>query len=475
MLHRTIALSVPLLAFQAMVLGSNIQAAGSRPTPIDHVVIIFQENHSFDNVLGILCIQLGRCMGPPTAANGKPVGLLHDGSAITLPNAGDIVSPSPHSHDAQVTAVNGGAMNGFDLMVEGGRDCDRPYVCYEAFDPNKIPNLATLATEFVIADHTFQSDPAASWGGHLSLVAGTSDGFYGNNPCQNVPGQPAGCLNRTMGPGWGCDSNRDALWTAPDAANPAFVPACVPFPNGTGTYLDASGKTSPVRWVPTIMDRLDRARLSWTMYAGTGAEPGSAAYQNSGYQWATCPSFADCLETGQRNNLALASQVIPDARNGKLPAFSIVTPTTANSQHNFESMKLGDNWIGQVVQAIESGPDWSTTAIFITYDDCGCFYDHVTPPSPALGIRVPMVVVSPFARRGFTDANVASYASLLAFTEYVFGLQPLADADANAYDFRNSFDFGQPRLGAVPMVTSLVGADELAYIAAHPPRDDDGT
>src|SRR5256712_1521228 len=119
MLRRAIELSVPLLAFPAMVLGAIVQADGGRPTPINHVVIIYQENHSFDNVLGILCIQLGRCMGPPTAANGKPVGFLHDGSAITLPNAGDIVSPSPHSHDAQVTAVNGGAMNGFDLMVEG--------------------------------------------------------------------------------------------------------------------------------------------------------------------------------------------------------------------------------------------------------------------------------------------------------------------------------------------------------------------
>jgi phospholipase C len=162
-------------------------------------------------------------------------------------------------------------------------------VCYEAFDPNKIPNLAALATEFVIADHTFQSDPAASWGGHLSLVAGAADGF------------------------------------------------------------------------------------------------------------------------------------------------------------------------------------------FITYDDCGCFYDHVAPPSPELGIRVPMVVVSPFARRGFTDTNVASYATLLAFTEYVFGLQPLADADANAYAFLNSFDFGQLLLGPVPMVTSPVAADELAYIAAHPPPGDDDT
>src|SRR5439155_1658622 len=92
------------------------------------------------------------------------------------------------------------------------------------------------------------------------------------------------------------------------------------------------------------------------------------------------------------------SQVIDDATNGTLPTVSIVTPTNSKSQHNFYSMKMGDNWIGQVVQAIENGPQWSSTAIFITYDDCGCFYDHVAPPA-GLGIRVPMVIVSPYAKR----------------------------------------------------------------------------
>jgi phospholipase C len=348
-------------------------------------------------------------------------------------------------------------------------------MCYEAYDPGKIPNLAALAAQFVIADHTFQSDQAASWGAHLSLVAATSDGFYGNNPCQGLPGQSTICAPRPFGPGWGCDSNRDALWAATTGTMPTSVPSCVPFRNGSGTYLDGSGKTSPVPWVPTVMDRLDQANLTWRLYAGTAAVADGTAYQDSGYQWATCPSFADCLETSQRNNLVNANQVLTDATNGTLPALSIVTPTAGNSQHNTQSMKLGDNWIGQVVAAIEDGPNWPSTAIFITYDDCGCFYDHVAPPSPQLGIRVPMVIVSPFAKRGRTDSNVASYASLLAFTEYVFDLRPLAAADAGAYNFLDSFDFGIARLSPVAMVTSAVPADELAYIAAHPGTENDPT
>jgi phospholipase C len=127
-----------------------------------------------------------------------------------------------------------------------------------------------------------------------------------------------------------------------------------------------------------------------------------------------------------------------------------------------------------VVSAIENGPNWSSTAIFITYDDCGCFYDHVAPPS-GLGIRVPMVIVSPWSRRNFTDSNTASFASLLAFIEHRFELQPLGAADANAYDFSNSFDFSHPKLSTITMVTSSVPADELLYIKAHPGPADDPT
>src|SRR2546422_4724334 len=113
-------------------------------------------------------------------------------------------------------------------------------------------------------------------------------------------------------------------------------------------------------------------------------------------------------------------------------------------------MLKGDNRIGQAVSAIMTSPQWSSTAIFITYDDCGCFYDHVPPPA-GLGIRVPMVIVSPYAIPGSTDSADASVASMLAFTEHMFGLAPLTSEDANAYDYSNSFGFLQsPRLQPAP-------------------------
>jgi phospholipase C len=133
-------------------------------------------------------------------------------------------------------------------------------------------------------------------------------------------------------------------------------------------------------------------------------------------------------------------------------------------------MIAGDNWIGQVVQAIENGPDWNSTAIFITYDDCGCFYDHVPPPS-GLGIRVPMVIVSPYAVPEGNDSNVASFASLLAFTEHTFGLSPLSNVDANAYDYAGSFNFSQQPRRGIPMVQTPVPKWEQRWVAAHPQDD----
>jgi phospholipase C len=118
-----------------------------------------------------------------------------------------------------------------------------------------------------------------------------------------------------------------------------------------------------------------------------------------------------------------------------------------------------------------NGPDWGSTAIFITYDDCGCFYDHVPPP-PGLGIRVPMVIVSPYARAGYTDHDTASFASLLAFIEHAFRLKPLGPADANAYDYSNSFDYGQSRLPPIPLAQHPLPPAEREYLREHPAPPD---
>jgi phospholipase C len=135
-------------------------------------------------------------------------------------------------------------------------------------------------------------------------------------------------------------------------------------------------------------------------------------------------------------------------------------------------MTVGDNWIGQMVSALMNGPQWGSTAIFITYDDCGCFYDHVPPP-PGLGIRVPMVIVSPFAKAGFTDSGVASFSSMLAYVEHTFGLAPLTSRDAGAYDYAQSFDYTQAPVSPVPLGQQPVPAASRAYLQQHPMADDE--
>ena len=185
--------------------------------------------------------------------------------------------------------------------------------------------------------------------------------------------------------------------------------------------------------------------LSWKIYGGAGAPPtaSTSPYSAQGWQWAICPTFVECLYTSQRNNLVPTSQLATDAASGQLPAYSVVTPTMVDSQHNFTDMSTGDNFIGSTVAAIQASPDWASTAIFITYDDCGCFFDHVNPLqyNAAWGIRVPMVIVSPFAKLGYTDSTPTTFAGTLAFVEHTFGLAALNTTDASAYDYRNAFCF----------------------------------
>jgi phospholipase C len=153
---------------------------------------------------------------------------------------------------------------------------------------------------------------------------------------------------------------------------------------------------------------------------------------------------------------------------------SLVQPNRDNSQHNGSSMTAGDNWIGSVVNAIEQGPEWRSTAVFITYDDCGCFYDHMPPPS-GLSLRVPMVIVSPYAKPGYTDSTIASFASLLAYTEHVLSLATLGAADSTAYDYSSSFNYSQTPLSGSTLTTRRVPRSSLRWIRRHPPSLRDPT
>jgi phospholipase C len=432
-----------------LILTAN-DGAPARATPIRHVVIIYQENHSFDNVLGYWCAK-----HPARHCDGATSGKTSSGAIVRLSHAPDVVTSEGHSTIDQRRAIDGGHMDGFDRIGHCG-----DLSCYSQYHPAQdTPTLLRLAKRFVISDRTFSMSSVPSWGAHLELAASTMDGFIGSQPLAKH-GYPAK-------PGWGCDSNKFALWRNPNGGGVTKQPSCVPFKGGTGTVLTHS----PVRHVPTIMDRLNEAGLTWRLYASS--KPVSGKLTNVPYGWAICPSFADCIRTRQRRRMVDSARVIRDARGGHLPSFSVVLPNDVNSQHNLFSMMRGDDWIGRVVRSIMNGPDWFSTAIFITYDDCGCFYDHVAPPG-GLGIRVPMVIVSPYARPQFTDRRVASFASLLAYTEHVFGLRPLGRRDAGAYDYANSFDYRRSPLPPMRLTSHAIPLASRGHVA-KPGSVPDGT
>lgn len=281
-----VAAAIGLLPAPRVVPAHSASPPESTPTtrtttPIKHIIIIEQENHSFDNVLGAWCVKSRRCNGTTVAT----VKISGTRQTMPLARANDVVAGVDHEPDAQNAAVDGGAMDGW-ANIHG---CKRftHYACLSQYQPAQIPNLIALARHYAVSDATFEDASAASWGSHVELAAGTLDGFLGVNPGDSLTGGVGGA-------GWGCDSGQTAEWSPDGGATVQLVPSCVPEPDGSGAF-----EPTPVHWVPTIMDRLDAARLSWRLY-GLGHGKG-------GYGWSICPTFADCLYSSQAANAFLRS------------------------------------------------------------------------------------------------------------------------------------------------------------------------
>jgi phospholipase C len=438
----TAAIAFVLLA----ALSSFTPVAQAQPSPIQHVIVLYMENHSFDNVFGFWCDRHpDRCPhgGMPSKVT------LADGTVVTPSVAPDTVPAATHGVEAQTAAVDGGKMDGWSQVF--GCDVSRGYACISGYKPWQIPNIVKLAEQFAISDDTFSMNNSASWAGHLYAAMASIDGFSGDLPVP-APGV-------TPGPSWGCNSNKVTQWAPGVGAPSQWVPSCVPDPKLDPTQYPNGGafEPTPVKYEPTIFDRLEAAGLSWRIYIGNQSG-GSGG-------WAICPSLAECWDTSQRNNELSINQFVSDAAGGHLPNFSIINPGGpyhVDSEHNGDSMTAGDNWMGQIAHDVMTSPEWASTALFITYDDCGCFYDHVPPGvNPDLtvqGPRSPLVIVSPYARPGYTDARHTTFAGILAYVEHTFGLAPLSPNDANAYRFNKAFNYSQSPLQPAQMATRRLPA-----------------
>ncbi|HXX37594.1 MAG TPA: alkaline phosphatase family protein [bacterium] len=415
---------------------------------IKHVIIIMQENRSFDHYFGTYPGADGIPM-----KDGKPTVCAPD------PRSGQCVAPYPDHHDENgggphgaanaVADVDGGRMDGFIRQAEAGaRGCLNPFnpACSESATPDvmgyhdgtDIPNYWAYARQFVLQDHMFE--PNASWSlpAHLFMVSEWSA------RCPNHA--PSSCVNALQAPGLPPDFR---------AGRPA------------------SQIRPPIYAWTDLTYLLHNNGVSWGYYIVAGTEPDCEddakvdclpVRQNAKTPgiWNPLPWFDTVNADHERDNIQPIGNFLKAAKSGTLPAVSWVTPSGDVSEHPPALVSTGQTYVTTLVNAVMRSPNWADSAIFLAWDDWGGFYDHVVPTrvdQNGYGLRVPGLVISPYARPGFIDKQVLSFDAYVKFIEDDFlagqRLDPQTDGRADPRpdvrenmpqlgDLARDFDFAQP-------------------------------
>lgn len=350
---------------------------------IRHTVFIMKENRTFDHYFGQF-----------PGANGATTGATSSGQTIPLTHLTNPANLANLCNDwfCALQAMDGGKMDAFDLINGGTLEA------YTQLEQQDIPNYWAYAQHFTLADAYFTSVHGASLPNELYALAAQSGGVIDNGAGGN---------------GVACDGS----------------------PIELVTVLNPDGSTklvSPCFDFPTLADSLTTAGIPWMYYGGTVNTFITIRQIRNGPAWNT--------------NFASYDQFFADAQAGKLPAMSWVSAPEEDDEHPPLGWCPGENWTVQALNAVMQGPDWDSTVVFITWDDFGGLYDHVAPPQVdqfGLGPRVPLLIISPYAKPGFVSHTTYEHSSILKFVETRYGLGPLTARDAAASDMLDSFDFTQ--------------------------------
>jgi phospholipase C len=381
--HRALAPAASLAVFGVVAAAATASARPALPAlpalpavvgigKIRHVIVIMQENRSFDSYFGTF-----------PGADGIPKGVClpdprHGGCARPHPDHRDQNQDDPHGAQAYTHDVNGGKMNGFvgwaeRQLCQPGAPCRPDVMGYHT--GSDIPNYWAYARNYVLDDHMFE--PVRSWSGpaHLYEVSGWAA------KCSN-PRNPMTCKN-------------------------AFYPV------KRGPRHRTPWGWTDITWL------LHRQHVSWGFYLDQGARSAANPHGVLNF-WNVLPGFTDVHHDGQLGHIRRLRDFVARAKAGTLPAVSWIQPDTRDSEHATALVSTGQAFVTRVVNAVMRSSDWRSSAIFLAWDDWGGFYDHVRPPrvdSLGYGIRVPALVISPYARHGFIDHQILSFDAYLKFIE----------------------------------------------------------
>lgn len=388
---------------------SDVDAGVANGLPIQHVVVLVKENHTFDNYFGSFSGAEG------TSTYQTKDGATHDCPRALSRTARDI----GHQRSDALASWNNGAMNGWE-DAEGGTLDDLAWSQYQEAD---IPRYWALARNYGLADHFFAGVMGPSFPGHMFLLAAQAAWSIAASP------------TNVSWPYWGCDQTPENMATVIDDCTPRQAFPCFDIPS-----------------VPDVLP----AGVSWKFY-------GTDFYGAFPYAWSMFDAIKPIRQGPGWANVVTVDQFTYDLEHHALPNVVWIVNQDLSSEHpKVSDVCEGENWTMRYVDALMQSDYWASTALFITWDDYGGFYDHVPPPRQygcssapyGLGFRLPLIIVSPYAKRGVFK-EVSEQASIPRFIERVFGAGLLSDLDPAAQDgmandLFGAFDFTRPPL--VPMV-----------------------
>jgi phospholipase C len=371
--------------------------------PIKRVVYLMLENRSFNGIFG----------RHPLAESGTTTGVKF-GKEIPLTHCPDwLPGDLPHDRWSALLSLNDGAMDGFAIGQFGD------LYAYSQFDRADVPNYWHWAEEFVMCENFYASMMGPSYPNHLFMVAGTGGGAIDN---------PEGIKVRRDGPrnfkSWGCDAYGDDVYVLvqDDVGNVAKHDTCFTF--------------------RTVGEQLSEQDIDWAYYS---ADP-----HQSGYFWNAYTAIEQVFHSELWDeHVWPVDHLVADIEAESLPSVTWITPRFQLSDHPPFSTVFSHNWVTRVVNAIMESSMWEHTAIFITWDEWGGMYDPVAPPKLDghwLGFRVPMLVISPYARRGYVDRlqdPLGDFVSPIRFVADNWGLPYLTRRYEQVHNFEHVFDFAR--------------------------------
>jgi len=415
---------------------------------VNHVVVIYMENHSFDNLYGQFPgadgisnatrdnITQVDAAGQPYATlpqlNGKdiPANLPNDNFNIDqFVHSDKETNDVTHEYYMEQMQINGGKMNKY-VQYNFSKGLAMGY-----YKTDMLP-LYDIAKKYTLCDHFFHSAFGGSYLNHQWLIAAAT-------PVSKIA--PDTIIARLDASG---KMIRGGSVTPDGYVVNTSYSVNSPRP-AAGAYNHNPNRLVPNQTNPTIGDRLSEKGVSWAWYSG-GWDSADAGKPVPGFQYHHQPfiyyaNYADG-KPARKEHLKDETAFLAAAKNGTLPAVSFVKPMGADNEHpGYSTVMRGEKHAVELINAVLNGPNGKDAVIILTYDENGGFWDHVAPPQIdkkwGPGTRIPAIVISPFAKKGQVDHTQYETVSILSFIEKRWGLQPLNDRDKNAQPLQNAFDF----------------------------------